>query len=165
MQTSGSQAFSVLAKYCTKNVLHSMLGDRQCSNRLLVYIWAAQPSSSSPPDLSVLLVSMDTCWQNAGPNSVVDPTALQRPDECGVLGDLSWCPPNKNEEIHCNANDLFGLCHLPRFCEHSSKNRFHLFCQLPLHEEFLKKRNTERIIKQWQSFLLKICLKWVYYWV
>ena len=61
-----------------------------------------------------------------GQSSIVDLTALQLPDECGGLGDLLGCPLNKNKEMHCNTNNVFGLSHLPRYaedvCEHTFIN-------------------------------------------
>ena len=50
----------------------------------------------------------------------------------------------RNKEMHCNTNDVIGLCHLPRYaedvCEHSFINGLHLFYHPPVHDEFLKKK-------------------------
>ena len=71
----------------------------------------------------MLFAMVNTHLQNARLNYLL---ALQPGDECGGLGDLLGWPLNKYKEMHCNANDVFGLCHVPRYaedvCEHTLIN-------------------------------------------
>lgn len=71
----------------------------------------------------MLFVTVNAHLQNARLNYLL---ALQPGDERRGLGDLLGCPLNKNKEMHCNANDVFGLYRLPRYvddvCEHTVIN-------------------------------------------
>ena len=70
---------------------------------------------------------------------------------------------NKNREVHCNANDVFGPYYLPRNAEdvyeHSLINWLDLFDHLPLCEEF-RIKISERNIQHNDSHLYWKCLSY-----
>ena len=124
--------------------------NRQCSNRFLHYVLWLQPGldglvgvSRVPTQrlsLSRSVCALCVCGRTLTKFMTKFSSWFSGPEAAiCVLG----CPLNKDIEMHCNANDVYGLCHLPRqamdVCEHTFIKWLHLFYHLPLREESLVK--------------------------
>ena len=91
---------------------------KQCSNRVLLYVCFSTVSAGWSKDAAPLCLEICRCSLVLQTHADKILWLIQQPCSHQMsmrgVGDLFGWALNQNKEVHCNANDVFGLCHLLR---------------------------------------------------